>query len=1062
MSELKNMKCVIALLLSIVFSALHNSLSAQRYNIKNYTTRDGLSGQIVNGVFQDKSGYLWFATQSGVCYFNGRTFIPFQPTSGIQGVDAVIVNQDEEGRIWIGTNANGLYIYDYKKLKNYNESTGFISNVVRSVFVDNAKTMWVLTSKGVVKYINGKFVTVTDSKGILKKGVLSMTQAKDGSFWFGTQGNGLVKLSGEKFTYFTTENGLLDEYVFSLNTFGDSLLIGTTSQGLQSFYHDTFSHVDIPEIENAWISNVITTKHNFTIVSSSGLIRYSSPSNYEVITEKNGLSSNDLYYGLKDRENNVWITSGNGVTCLRNEEILSFDEKSGLSDDKITCIAKLSDGRLVIGTYGFGLNILSQDGKVNKQIVHPQLMKVKITAIAEIPDRNELWIGAETSNEGIVVLDTKNNSFKVKRTIPKIKGLELQTVTKIAQDKKKNIWVGTFNAGLFKISDTDTLSYRKSNLLPSNEVYTFHIDRHGMPWVSIFQKGIYKFNGSSFESISEKYKLLDRFTLSIDEDQNGNLYFGNKTEGLTIIEPKGVHRINVKSGLLSNTIESVFCDQQTIWIGTDRGLNKLVLSDDFKILKIESYNEKSGLLNSEIQQNALLITKNHVWIGSSGGLSRLTKNSSNRSYVKPVLEISSIKLFYDEVEWKQKATSLNQWGIPTSLDLGHKDNHLTFNFNALTTSQVLYSYILVGQDENWTTYSDKNEVTYTNIAPGSYVFKVKAINNLGVESAIMQIPVVIRSPYWQTWWFRILVAVIIFLIIIFYIRYRENRYKVQRAKLESMVEERTKEAVFATERAENQKLLVEQKNKEILDSISYAKRIQTAMLPSIDDLNQCFNQLTVLYKPKDIVAGDFYWFEETEHYKMIAVADCTGHGVPGAIVSVVCYNALNRSVREYGLTDPGKILNKTREIILSELSKHDENVKDGMDISLVVLSNDGMQMTWAGANNPLWILRASNAELVEIKADKQPIGMHINNNDYTTHSIDLEKDDFFIIFTDGYSDQFGGAEGKKFKSANLKRLLQDNYQKSVPELGIILNETFETWMKDEEQIDDVCLLIFKI
>ena len=123
MSELKNMKCVIALLLSIVFSALHNSLSAQRYNIKNYTTRDGLSGQIVNGVFQDKSGYLWFATQSGVCYFNGRTFIPFQPTSGIQGVDAVIVNQDEEGRIWIGTNANGLYIYDYKKLKNYNESS---------------------------------------------------------------------------------------------------------------------------------------------------------------------------------------------------------------------------------------------------------------------------------------------------------------------------------------------------------------------------------------------------------------------------------------------------------------------------------------------------------------------------------------------------------------------------------------------------------------------------------------------------------------------------------------------------------------------------------------------------------------------------------------------------------------------------------------------------------------------------------------------------------------------------------------------------------------------------
>ena len=216
-------------------------------------------------------------------------------------------------------------------------------------------------------------------------------------------------------------------------------------------------------------------------------------------------------------------------------------------------------------------------------------------------------------------------------------------------------------------------------------------------------------------------------------------------------------------------------------------------------------NEKTGLVNSEIHQNAILLSNENVWICSSTGLSSMLKVSENRSFVKPLLEIESIKLYFEDVDWSKKGAVMNEWRIPTELNLRYKENHLTFSFNALTSTRVQYSFMLEGQDKNWTSYSDKNEVTFSNIAPGEYIFKVRAINNFGIESQILEIPIVVGSPYWQTWWFRIVAITIVFLIVVAFIRYRERRFKIQQSKLEVIVHERTKEAVSATEIAENQK-----------------------------------------------------------------------------------------------------------------------------------------------------------------------------------------------------------------------------------------------------------------
>ncbi len=292
-----------------------------------------------------------------------------------------------------------------------------------------------------------------------------------------------------------------------------------------------------------------------------------------------------------------------------------------------------------------------------------------------------------------------------------------------------------------------------------------------------------------------------------------------------------------------------------------------------------------------------------------------------------------------------------------------------------------------------------------------------------------------------------LALVILFSIVVL------NRLQVTR-KQKLVIEEQKQEV-------ENQKVLVEVKNQEITDSINYAKRIQSAILPPDKVVKEYLRESFILYKPKDIVAGDFYWMEsvaptgKNKSTKVLfAAADCTGHGVPGAMVSVVCNNALNRSVREHGLTDPGKILDKTREIVIQEFEKSDEEVKDGMDIALC--SMEGKKLQYAGAHNPLWIIR--NGEIVETKANKQPIGKFDNQTSYDRHSFDLEDGDTIYIFSDGYVDQFGGENGKKFKAKAFRELLLSIQKETMEEQKKSIDDRFNMWKGNLEQIDDVCVI----
>ena len=262
------------------------------------------------------------------------------------------------------------------------------------------------------------------------------------------------------------------------------------------------------------------------------------------------------------------------------------------------------------------------------------------------------------------------------------------------------------------------------------------------------------------------------------------------------------------------------------------------------------------------------------------------------------------------------------------------------------------------------------------------------------------------------------------------------------------------------ESLERQKLFIEQKQKQIVESISYAKYLQEAILPPKSFLNQYIPENFIIYKPKDIVAGDFYWSEKVGDIFFVAVADSTGHGVPGALVSIVCSNALNRAVKEFKLNKTGEVLDKTSALVVETFDKSSNEVKDGMDISLLAIDFVTKKICWSGANNPLWYI--NNSQLNVIKPNKQPIGKTDKIVPFVTHEIVYEPNTTFYLFTDGFADQFGGEHGKKFMYKKFSELLVRNNHLAVQQQADVVLSAFDHWKGDQEQVDDVCLIGLKI
>lgn len=282
----------------------------------------------------------------------------------------------------------------------------------------------------------------------------------------------------------------------------------------------------------------------------------------------------------------------------------------------------------------------------------------------------------------------------------------------------------------------------------------------------------------------------------------------------------------------------------------------------------------------------------------------------------------------------------------------------------------------------------------------------------------------------------------------------ENLEQLNQLKSEQ-TEVLEKEVSLRTQEVVSQNVKLEHQNSEIIQSINYAQRLQNAILPSNKLLEATFPQYNIYFRPKDIVSGDFYWIEIKGDYVYFAVADCTGHGVPGALVSVVGHNALNRCINELNLSDPGEILDRLTNLVEHTFNKENSVVSDGMDICFCRW-NYKEELIYAGAFNPLYLLR--NQEFIEFKADRQPIGKFIKKTPFTSQKINLKKGDQIFLFSDGYPDQFGGKKGKKLKSKAFKNILKTSSLLPVEQFEKEMDKHFGSWTVNEEQIDDICIL----
>lgn len=411
-------------------------------------------------------------------------------------------------------------------------------------------------------------------------------------------------------------------------------------------------------------------------------------------------------------------------------------------------------------------------------------------------------------------------------------------------------------------------------------------------------------------------------------------------------------------------------------------------------------------------------------------------------------------------------------GDSTGLFFPDKEITLPYNRNSVIirfaapcftyNMSVQFQYQLAGYDTAWSKSTKFTEKEYTNLPEGTYTFMVRAVNAFGVTAETAQFTFTILPPWYRSTWAYVLYTIVFFLLLYFTVKISERTLRKQKERLELVVSERTAEVVQQKQQIEAQKVDLEMAYTGIQDSIHYSQRIQQAILPTPEDVRKIVPDSFVLFYPRDIVSGDFYWLAERDERRFIACVDCTGHGVPGALMSMIGNTLLNQIILEKNITAPEEVLNSLHEGVRHAL-KQDAggDTRDGMDIALISLNKNNTELRYAGANRNLWIVR--NAQLIDIKANKFPIaGIQEDQRRFSGHTVPLQRGDCIYLSTDGYADQFGGPRGKKFMVRQLTNLLVGMHDLPMTEQRSILEHKFNEWRGHNEQVDDVLIIGIRI
>lgn len=932
---------------------------------------------------------------------------------------------DSKDQVWAGSSGHGLFCIQKSasgalNVVNYTADNGSISNFIFDIEEDVSGNLWLASfGEGLIQIDkNKKFTSIKFSLPLANEAI-SIRKINEKEMIFGTRSSGAYIFNCEQPQMIRQVRGTEEEQVWS---------------------------IDCEKNGTFWIS----TKNKGVICSNPDLS----------IGTKQGLASNDILKLMHDRENNLWIgTNSAGLIKFSGNKFIHFTATEFADLSFTSSFLKDKKGNFYAGSSS-GLYYFSFiDGKTSllkHYTAKDGLSDPNITCMS-MDGEGAIWIGTQS---GLYKL--QNEKFNIKTESD---GLAANVVNAVFSDSKSELWVGT-PAGLSLIKNNgEILNISESNGLTNNEVQCFIEDKDGNIWIGTFG-GLIRYDGKVLQSFDEQDGLKELRIQCLTTDRVGRVYIGTFGGGIYRYENKKISLLCENSKLISNSIYSMVNVNDTLIIaGTNQGLSKVVMNSNGSVRFVKNIDSYDGYKFVESNANAALNNKENILFGTPKGISVYNPGLDHVNAVKPEIYIDAILVNGEPVPYNGK------------LELENSRNTIKVLFSAVSLSNPHHNRFfakLSGIDTAWhKLIIDKqnlNEfitVEYKKLQPGNYKLMLRASNNDGVYSAESQIEFHIEQPFYKKPAF--IIFAVLFTLLSFYVllKAREKKLKREKEILEEIVVERTAEIVSSKKEIEAQKDLLEIQKHEITDSINYSKRIQNAILPELNEFYTTLEQAFILYKPRDIVSGDFYHFGKLKNGEFyVAGADCTGHGVPGAFMSMIGSKELSDAVK--ATNEPGEILgelNRGMKFSLKQ-SNPELGIKDGMDIALVSIkqTETGARIKYAGANRPFWLVKGGTKEISETKATKTAIGGYTTDDQvFDQHEFELTKGDIFYLFSDGYADQFGGGSGKKMMTKRFKEVLLEINSMNMKSQEEYLLNYFNEWKGTlYEQVDDILVIGIKI
>ncbi|GAB5538885.1 MAG: hypothetical protein Salg2KO_09880 [Salibacteraceae bacterium] len=1005
------------------------------HSLSKHNLPDSLSNSAFTALLYHNH-QLWIGTSNGELFQLADSSLRAFDHPSFNASAKITMLYDFAGGIGVNTYGNGIYlVFDDGRVEHYDARTGLADDYTYDMAFSQNR-LWVGTDGGIssLDTSSGAHNTISMRDGLRDNIVQAIEPVSDSLLAIGMYEGG-ISFYNTKTASFITVNLAEDWSHGPINSLvladDDRLWVGTKGQGIvwidgiESSQTALRSLSQINGLESNRVECLfLDSEKSVWVGTVKGASLYTNPE-IEYLTTDEGLVAKNVYDILATDHNVHWLATDQGVFKF------SYDENGeGMSEqmvaesisptEQIVSLYKYSDRIMLLGSYGSGLFVMdAQDGSIKNYGEKEGLLNLNVLDITG-DDFGNIWLG--TLGGGVVCarLNDEGELQFIERD--DVSGISSEYVYTLFVDDNQQLWVGTDGAGI-SVIDCESRRYRTGfEALPRDQtVYSICGDLDGGIWFSTDDARLYHF---------AKGKLLDRTADLMMSGQSIQGLIANKNGDVLAIHNLG--------------IEVLTADKVR-----------------FDLIKPN----RSGF-EFVPNLNALALDENDVWVGTELGAVKWLSTPQDRKIPTPLVSLSGINVLYEPYD------------LEDSPEFNYDESHFVFEYQSVwlkSPEDVRFEYMLDGFDKKWSFPTEMRLATYSSLPPGDYTFKVRASSDGDhwSDPATASYSFTVLKPFWMEWWFYVLILIGLGASVRGIVVYRTKKLIADKEALEEEVNKRTAEIV-------HQKEIIEHKSEEILASITYAKRIQTAILPTDHYFKANLPDSFVLYKPKDIVAGDFYWMTRVDDCVIFAAADCTGHGVPGAMVSVVCSNALNRAVGEYGLSKPADILFKTRELVIERFERQsknkdigDDTIKDGMDIALCALQPSTNELFFAGAQNPLWVVSQReklNSEpditlimengkwLHEYKPDKQPIGKYAEMKPYTHRVVKLEDGDVMYLFTDGFADQFGGDRGKKLKYKPFKKLLSDISDHPMAEQHKQLDLFFEEWRGDLEQVDDVCVI----